>query len=244
MISSRWRSAPPVTVSNFCASPPSAWIACSIEVRSRDSAFSKAALSSFRRCINSFMPVRWRSWRPSTNSARAMAASATDSMRLAWRSSSTAAACGRVGGGAGGGAEAGCLRVERGAGGLELGLGGLDRGFELRRASGHGLAARAAASLSEPATASMRSRSAVRRAATASPRTSARAPASSSAAIWFSSTLSRARSRRRRRRGRIERVKLAAHGAAQARRGARRGLVGGKQAVGGLGQVCEATAIC
>jgi hypothetical protein len=54
----------------------------------------EGGLSSFSRSINSFMAVRWRSWRPSTNSARAIAASATDSMRLACLSSSTAAACG------------------------------------------------------------------------------------------------------------------------------------------------------
>ncbi len=55
--------------------------------------------------------------------------------------------------------------------------------------------ARVAASPNSPPMDSSRSRSCIRRVATASPRTSARAPASSSAAIWFCNTFSSARRR-------------------------------------------------
>ncbi len=195
MMCSRWRSAWPVTVSNFCASPPSCSMASDIAARSRPSAASKAPLSSLSRASRSFIAARWRSWRPSTNSARAIAASEADSIALAWRSSSTAAWRG---------ASAAALAAARNSDAWvsrvcaavlsELSAVSIEALSWAARPATVSLA-RAAASASEPETASMRSRSCVRREATASPRTSARAPAWSRAAIWFSSTSSSARMR-------------------------------------------------
>ena len=141
MISSRCRSASPVTISNLLGfAAQSAWIACSMPARCCDRAVSKISLSLFSFSTSSPIWARCFSCRASTNSARAMAASETSSIRLACASSDLAASSGAFRRACDGGAEAGRLHIQRLGRHLQGAFGRFHGGVQLRGAARHGFA--------------------------------------------------------------------------------------------------------